>query len=310
MRLNFNIPDALVMRGLVIQGGAPNFEYHSIEQGVRFYVKIITKRSEFKSAFETPNIHLIYDGHARYGRGPCFGLDDSSYVPPHRYDEIDEEGHRVNRGAGEQWEQGASNEDGIFRMGYPYIGVPILEIISHGYTPNPVESTEKINREDCDPDIADKKFQVLTAKELPSGHTIPGMTGSKKKWWGYKAGSGWHVVLHAGWTGTRSTPMDLGAITPKCRVFCHFGCSTFRHNAAILRTRKKWRREGDDKFAYWTSAPSSSMLGPAWLYHLFTYPHHNAFQNWGPSLEYAKTETNIEIKSYYQNSPKDLFQII
>lgn len=53
---------------------ATGFEYTDIVQGVKFVVYIITTKAAFRNALLTPNVHLVYDGHARYGRGPCFGI--------------------------------------------------------------------------------------------------------------------------------------------------------------------------------------------------------------------------------------------
>src|SRR5271154_4064695 len=50
-----------------------DMEYVNHLQGVRFTIEETTKRTEFYTYLKTPEIHLIYEGHARYGRGPCFG---------------------------------------------------------------------------------------------------------------------------------------------------------------------------------------------------------------------------------------------
>jgi hypothetical protein len=47
--------------------------YLSREQGVRFVIRVVTRKDEYKAALQTEGLHVIYLGHARYGRGPCFG---------------------------------------------------------------------------------------------------------------------------------------------------------------------------------------------------------------------------------------------
>src|SRR5688572_21876525 len=47
---------------------ADGFEFTSVAQGVKYVVKIVTAKDAFRAALLTPNVHVIYDGHARYGR--------------------------------------------------------------------------------------------------------------------------------------------------------------------------------------------------------------------------------------------------
>ena len=96
-----------------------------------------------------------------------------------------------------------------------------------------------------------------------------------------------HVVLHAGWENTATDPMDLGGTDLQCRVFCHFGCSTFKHNYPVLRNLAQWRRTETERFAYWTTAASWGLVTGRWIYYLLTYRRRNAFQSWYPSLQYA-----------------------
>jgi hypothetical protein len=115
--------------------------------------------------------------------------------------------------------------------------------------------------------------------------------------WSYKAiePSGkleWHVVLDAGWKDTPAAPMDLGATEIKCKVFCHFGCSTYVHNYEVLRKLRAWQKTEDDRFAYWTTKPSPGPVTRFWIRSLFKYRKYNAHSNWEPSLQYAVKETN------------------
>lgn len=82
-------------------------------QNVRYTVRITNTKNDIQKYLQKPGIIVIYDGHARYGRGPCFG---TSSAP------------------GEDWGNGTDlNKTGMFRMGYRYLSVPASEIVTHGY---------------------------------------------------------------------------------------------------------------------------------------------------------------------------------
>jgi len=117
------------------------------------------------------------------------------------------------------------------------------------------------------------------------------------KFWAYHSGEGPAVLLQAGWKETVTKPMDLGAIDLKCRVFCHFGCSSYVHYRSIVRNQKNWKKSGNtDRFAYFTSGLAVSITGPFWLYYLLTYDQFSACKPWEDSLEYARIKTNSRIK--------------
>ena len=103
------------------------------------------------------------------------------------------------------------------------------------------------------------------------------------------------AVLHAGWKGTKSVPDDLGAIDPLCRVFCHFGCSSFKHNYRIVRKEKGWKREGNQKYAYWTTDIAIGVTDIYWLQSILTFPQFNAWDSWQASLDYAVRKTNAAL---------------
>jgi len=277
--------------------------YISHMQGVRFTLRIIVRKDEFKQALETPGIHVVYDGHARYGRGPCFGSNGGS-------DDVWQQKNRSEHDEvvpGEDWENGTDpNVSGIFRMGYPLIPIPVSEIIEHGYTANLLRAAEPLNWEDCHPAIQNtlSQWRRFTLDALDSsgelGRHVAGQPSATEEFWG-RGGSldgerGPHVIIRAGWTETVSNPMDLGATNVRCRVFCHFGCSTLKHNRRILREFKNWQQTGDDHFAFWTSAPSD-MRTRLWIYHILTYPTYNAFQSWQGSLDYAVRRTNQDLRN-------------
>ena len=181
---------------------------------------------------QTPGVHLIYTGHARYGRGPCFGSGGSS--------------------KGEEWEEGHSahpNADGIFRMGFPYVPSPVGDIVHHGYTANLARSSVRFSSADCDPDLR-ARLGALTAHTIDEIASIaiktaefsrePALSNLTKAdvrdallsqvrnsdpsahYWGFRDSEGINIIHVAGWENTLSAPDDLGAETPTCRVFCSF----------------------------------------------------------------------------------------
>jgi hypothetical protein len=256
------------------------YEFFSVVQGVRFVLRIVETKDQFVSALQTPGAHVLYSGHARYGRGPCFGSGGSS--------------------RGEMWEEGSGphpNKDGIFRMGYPFIAVPVEEILEHGYTANLVEAVVRPKAADCDPDLAPHLGGLAgrTVDQLGSS-LFPQLRvkDRTKKWWSYRAGrkNEMHVVLHAGWENTLSTPDDIGAITPTCKVISHLGCSTYIHNYPVVRKLKQWVKGQDDRYAYWTTDLSDWATDHYFLQKLLTYDQYNAYQPLENSLKYAVAESN------------------
>lgn len=267
-------------------------EYVSDVQRVRFTIRVVTTKDAFKRALETPGVHVIYAGHARYGRGPCFG---SSGDP------------------GDDWEQGVDpNTGGLWRFGYPYIGVHLAEIREHGYRFYPVAADgNPPPRSDRHPDVPSRLRRIqlpedLRSKVLPQGQPLA------EEYWGYTDREGAAILLHAGWQNTISAPMDLGATTLNCRCFCHFGCSTFRHNWRILRHRCGWRRTETDHFAYFTTAPSTGIGVPCWITALFQYPRRNDYESWYPSLQWARERASnlIRVKMRYFGYPNATWRII
>jgi hypothetical protein len=260
------------------------FEYVSFDQGVRFVVKVVNTKDEFISALRTPGMHVIYAGHARYGRGPCFG---PNLVSPT-----------------EEWENGTSTTTGLFRMGYPFIGVPLEDVTRHGYTCDLVSDSVTMTRPDCDPYLRPylSSLEAKLADEIDPALLLHAKDKDPtKRWWAYNVGSDarpeWWVVLNAGWTETASAPADLGATTPLCHVFCHFGCRTYKLNHDIVRDTdfKGWGHLGDDRLAYFVEGYSKAKTAAYWLYHIFTYTVWNAFSPWEPSVEYAREQTNHDL---------------
>ena len=276
----------------ITSGNSATYTSHS--QRVNFVISLVTEKTEYKQALETANVHVVYMGHARYGRGPCFGSDPSP---------------------GEQWGNGSGGQTtGMWRIAYPYVAVPVSEILKHQYTVAPLTAEgSRPSRRDCHPDIRARygRLTAFTLEQLsppppPQARSplaeyvqnsalLPNATywGFDKPYHGQRER---YVLLNAGWENTATHPMDLGATNLRCRVFCHFGCSTFKHNYRILRFRKQWQRTDTDRFAYWTTNSSGQQTTVYWLYHLLNYRRRNAFQSWRPSLRYAVRRTNRSLR--------------
>jgi hypothetical protein len=274
--------------------------YVSRPQRVRFRIRMVDTKDAFKTALETPEVHVVYMGHARYGRGPCFG---NANVAGHGNREAGD-----CNAPGDDWEDGTdSTRFGLFRMGFPYIAVPVSEVIRHRYHTSFASTDTPLSRDDCHPDVRRnlRRLDEFSLSELDSegrlGALCNNAGGPGRRFWGYDGSSHGHrarfVVLQAGWSNTAGDPLDLGATDMQCRVFCHFGCSTFKHNYPILRFRKNWRRTDTDHFAYWTTQPSQSPTLRLWLYHILTYSRPNAFQSWRNSLRYAVRRTNRDLRA-------------
>jgi len=276
------IPEGIqsMLPDLTIAGdGSASYTNH--RQRVRFTIRVVDTKSDYKAALETAGIHVIYDGHARYGRGPCFGTDDSP---------------------GEDWGNGSDpNNSGIWRMAYPYLAVPVEDILHHEYTTAPVIADgSPPPRAECHPEIRARyrRLRSYTLEQLaparppetesPLTNFVTGASiGPHTEFWGFNRRRKRYVVLHADWENTATDPMDLGGTDLQCKVFCHFGCSTFRHNYPVLRNLAQWQRTETDRFAYWTTASSWGLVTGRWIYYLLTYRERNAYQSWRPSLQYA-----------------------
>jgi hypothetical protein len=129
------------------------------------------------------------------------------------------------------------------------------------------------------------------------------------------------IILHADWqntiSGTWRPPagglparMDLGATRLNCRGFCHFGCSTKRHNYRVMRRMKRWQRSRDrnNRLCYWTTESSYGDISPYWLYHILTYfpgsrvgRRTYSTRGWGDVCEYAKVCTNLDLDADGRN---------
>jgi hypothetical protein len=301
--------------------------FRSVKQGVTYNIKVVNKKAEFIAALKSnKTTHVIYDGHSRYGRGACFG---------------------TSKAAGEDWEAGHDKDTGLFRMGMPFVGVPLKDVGHHFYSTSLIPSSTKLNSDDCEHDLAASlgslkahslaeigtiyKAIVAAEKKKPAAKqeslepdekkvmSLLKVKGAAPKatdkfWTCILRGEGFSLVLDAGWDKTASAPADLGATDLKCRVFCHFGCTSFQHYHHVVRKLKAWKKDADkDNFAYFTSDLSISITGPNWLFHLLTYDEFSAGLPWEKSLEYARKNANADIKkfviSYNKTHPSDLLNV-
>ena len=279
--------------------------YWSEAQQVQFYIFVVSTKDLFIKALETPGLHVIYSGHARYGQGPCFGDADD--------------------GPGENWGNGIDPATyGIYRMGFPLIGIEIEEVLKQKYSISPVIADgTKPAPSLCHPEIPIGNLHQWSLDELTldphdnNKHSFNSADlkallkpepAADVKFWGFDAAghSGYvrHILVYADWQNTGDGyDYDLGATDIQCRVFCHFGCSSFIHNFPIVRERKQWQREGDYKFAYWTQKPSTCPYTTnAWLSSILAYSKPNNSSPWEPSLKWALQHTNDYLKAI--SSPK------
>ncbi len=285
---DFLIPDYLQLKlgDKVHIASDQTITYTSDVQRVNFTLKFITSRDDYLAALQTPGVHVMYNGHARYGRGPCFGDDPSP---------------------GDQW----ANK-GLWRIGFPFLAVDVAEILENGYFADPVTGAEPMPpRADCHPEVrakysSYKKYKVGDLALTPADRIrligFLNTTGdADQSYWASgtpsRGPAHMDLLMHADWQQTRCTPYDLGATDLQCRVYCHFGCSTFLHNYPILRKLRKWTREGNERYAYWTTNVSDSLLDGRWLHRLLTYPKDNAFQSWEGSLQYAVQKASRDIRN-------------
>jgi hypothetical protein len=248
-----------------ISDNAAVFVSHA--QRVRYSVRVVTTKSDYKRALETAGLHVIYMGHSRYGRGQCFGASPSP---------------------GESWEQGSDGTDGLLRTGYGVIGVHFSELDEHGYKFYPVAASVTLRPGWLHPEINRGALRRVRLSPELQARLLPVAQPAEEWYWGSRDGEGATLLLWGGWLNTISDPYDLGATDLKCRCICIFSCSTRLHFWSIVRERKNWRRTADDRFAYFTTAVSYPLTAWAWLRAVFEYSRRNDYQSWYPSLEWAK----------------------
>jgi hypothetical protein len=288
----FAIPDYLVSKigsdVTVLDDGSA--VYNSDKQHVTYVIQQVTTKSDFKTALQTDGAHVVYSGHARFGQGMCFG--DTA---------TDAQGNIVQ---GEDWGKGSDPENtGLWRVGFPYIGLPVQsDILEHGYTVSPVPGSQvKPESSDCHPHTRENydSMSVLDISTFDAGlAALLGGVDTSSGFWGFDARSEAgknerHILVNAGWTGTDEDPLDLGGTRMACKCFTCIACSTFAHNYPVVRFLSGWKKDGDDRYAYWTTkATLGNPMTAFFLYRLLTYPTRNDNQPWADSLNYAVRHAN------------------
>lgn len=300
-------PEGLLDRipGLfVIDDGITRQALHfNAEQNVLYTIESIEDKASFITALLTPNVIVLYAGHARFGRGPCFSPNETP---------------------SDDWENGTDPVTrGLFRMGFPFLSVPLHEFQEHGYHATLLSGDEpKPRAADSEPDLRRRLGQLVrrTVRQMHVDAAVVAKVAelfgvdpdSPETFWTFVAldraeiGPEVHVVLIAHWKDTVSAPADLGSIEPLCRVFCHFGCSTFQHNHPPLRKFKKWVREGDERHAFFTTDVANNQGSVLFLKNLLTMPGRQSRKPWAPWLARGISLTNRDLR----NAEGPFFQLI
>jgi len=281
---------------------------------VLYKIKIVDKKSDFIKALGTPGIIAIYGGHSRYGRGACFGQYDSGKCPKES----------------EQWENGDGNpghDDGLFRLGYPFVPVSLEDLENHQYHFKPVPVTDEEDplwekiwgkkgkplRTQKHPHNFEKEFrykpmQIFTMPEDLRKNVIPQFRSATDQYYGFLKQGVQYFILHAGWVLTQSYPHELGSKGLQCRTFCHFGCSSKQHFWEIIRRPEYygWERPKPprERFAYFTNNLATRDVEHAWLLKLLSFPEENdpadSGKHWWRSHQYAKHKGNQWLRAHGQ----------
>lgn len=271
-----------------------NAEYINHDQRVRYRLKVVYRKDEFKTELAQEGKIVIYKGHSRYGRGACF--DDYS-------------GHAD--GHGDEWENGRSGQtsrSGLFRLAYDYIAIPLEDMEHHQYTFAPIAV-------ETDPPPRDRnhrhenlrsvrRFRRVTLEDPLRGRVLSQYRSPSHTYWGLRRERKIHLVLLAGWSGTQTSPYDLGGVEAmNCKTFCHFGCSSKKHFWPIVRSGDYYAgfpfervRRPESKLAYFTKNPATWKT-VFWIRHLLTCPYPNGPDHWYRTHEYAKRMANRQISS-------------
>lgn len=260
-------------------------EYRNHDQRVIYRLRETVDKEEFRNWLMTPGVMVVYNGHARHGRGPCFG--------------------RLVEGVpNEEWGEGTDRfSTGQFRIGFPFIGIDGGEIVEHGYTAHILKEGDELPAaEDCHPELR-PHLDSLVARTPDQIHAnlaarLRGHAPGDRYWTYRKVRGGPVFVVHrAGWQETASAPNDWGSTLVRCRAFCHFGCSTFRHNYPVVRQLAEWRREGNERYAFWTTELAYAVTTSRWVANVICYGEENAFASWEGVLRYAVERTNRDLRN-------------
>ena len=278
--------------GVQVSANGMEARYVNQNQQVIYEIRIVQRRREYKTALETEGLIVIYSGHSRYGRGAVFAQYDGR-APKH----------------GNHWGSGAAEnpDEGIFRLGYPYVAIPFSDIEHHQYmfAPAPVEGDALPGRRirhpwSYHPECSGRRRRITLPEELRQYVMLTNRSTSHQ-YWGVRRSGEDHLFLHAGWQNTVADPLDLGATNLRCRTFCHFGCSSRIHYWNIVRKQeyKGYQRANPPTqgLAYFTSAPSTKK-SLYWLVYLLAYDQpNNTPGHFYESHEYAKQTANARLRT-------------
>jgi hypothetical protein len=270
-----------------VQSNRNEAEFVNYDQEVRYQLEIVHRKSEFKAALESTDPIVIYAGHSRYGRGACFDQYGGS-VTEH----------------GDHWEHGADIDEGMYRLGYPLISIPLEDIEHHQYqfAPIPGEdappSRSSRHPRQYHPGVRGRLRRIELTADLHN-LVLPAHRSPSHKYWGVNRGRrGTHLLLRAGWETTLNTPMDLGATNIRCKTFCHFGCSSKLHFWRIVRKHpyKAWYRSAprNERLAYFTTA-SADHRSIYWVRHLLTNSRPNGTDHMWHTHEDARRRANAQL---------------
>ncbi|RKX26052.1 MAG: hypothetical protein DRP45_04495 [Candidatus Zixiibacteriota bacterium] len=263
--------------------------YANPQQQVTYEIEFVDRKSQFKTALETEGIIVIYVGHSRYGRGACFDQYSGSYTAH-----------------GDLWEDGTTVDNGLFRLGYPYIPVELSDMEHHHYhfepiaveTPKPSRSEWRRHPKSMHPEGRRRLTSILLPENLRQ-YVKPRFASPSHRYWGLIRRGVTSIILIGGWNGTVAAPADLGSVEMRCRTICHFGCSSRKHFWDIVR-RPEYKgyqrpRPPTERLAYFTTAPTNSK-GIYWLYFLLSYNRANGPTHWWDSHEFAKRMANRRLR--------------
>lgn len=268
---DFVLTDQLVSAGLQaskLTKIPDGFLYDACQNHRAAYgVKYVYTKADFKFYLQSPRVHLIYCGHSREGRGPCF-LDKGT-----------------PEGPGEHW-----GDAGTFRMGFDFIGVPTSDIKEHQYTPRLVSPSETIDASKCEPVNLGKHYGSLGTRTTSAPPVVP-----SGQYQGYADPEEWLAV--------KCGADDLAQTKPSARVLCLFSCDTADYWKPTIQA-SGWKPSADSGFVYYTSATDAPLATTSrWLYNLLSYkiPPGKGGTPWKPSLDYAMVQTNADLATTTAN---------
>jgi len=257
-------------------------------QRVEYRLRVVDTKDEFKKALETPGIHVVYCGHSRFGRGPCFGPDITMSLDPVK-------GELIRDFTGENWEAGVDpSKFGLYRMGVPFVGVPFKEMDEHQYQMRPVPTTQPVSPADINKltDHNSLKPVKLAGTRFESFLADP----VADTYWGCRVvehGDG--VLMFADFINSKSQPLDLGATNLQCRCLTILSCDSFSHFHEVVRKRKGFTRTDSEGFAYFMDSLYIKPVDRLYLGSIFEYNVRNDNKSWFPCLEFAVSQTNKKL---------------